>query len=55
MATVTGNSLIVKPSERDPGATMIIAELCQQAGQSISLAYTLNLMRPRYQAYRQVF
>ncbi|KAF9076137.1 methylmalonate-semialdehyde dehydrogenase [Rhodocollybia butyracea] len=32
MATVTGNSLIVKPSERDPGATMIIAELCQQAG-----------------------
>ena len=26
MAIVTGNTLIVKPSERDPGAAMIIAE-----------------------------
>lgn len=32
LATVTGNTLIVKPSERDPGATMIIAELCARAG-----------------------
>ncbi|EKC99141.1 methylmalonate-semialdehyde dehydrogenase [Trichosporon asahii var. asahii CBS 8904] len=32
LATVTGNTLIVKPSERDPGATMIIAELCKKAG-----------------------
>ncbi|XP_006454650.1 hypothetical protein AGABI2DRAFT_189895, partial [Agaricus bisporus var. bisporus H97] len=32
MAAVTGNTLIVKPSERDPGAAMIIAELCQRAG-----------------------
>jgi len=32
MATVTGNTIIVKPSERDPGAAMIIAELCQCAG-----------------------
>lgn len=32
LATVTGNTLIVKPSERDPGATMIIAELCKRAG-----------------------
>ncbi|WVF72915.1 methylmalonate-semialdehyde dehydrogenase (acylating) [Kwoniella sp. CBS 6097] len=32
LATVTGNTLIVKPSERDPGATMIIAELCEKAG-----------------------
>jgi len=32
MATVTGNTLIVKPSERDPGAAMIIAELCERAG-----------------------
>ncbi|KAK2461646.1 hypothetical protein APHAL10511_006109 [Amanita phalloides] len=32
MATITGNTLIVKPSERDPGAAMIIAELCQRAG-----------------------
>ncbi|RMD42795.1 hypothetical protein DV735_g2377, partial [Chaetothyriales sp. CBS 134920] len=32
LATVTGNCLILKPSERDPGAAMIIAELCQKAG-----------------------
>lgn len=32
MATVTGNTLLLKPSERDPGATMIIAELCERAG-----------------------
>lgn len=32
MATVTGNTLIVKPSERDPGAALMIAELCQKAG-----------------------
>ncbi|KAF8147503.1 Aldehyde/histidinol dehydrogenase [Mycena galopus ATCC 62051] len=29
---VTGNTLIIKPSERDPGAAMMIAELCQRAG-----------------------
>ncbi|KAF8898900.1 methylmalonate-semialdehyde dehydrogenase [Infundibulicybe gibba] len=32
MAAVTGNTLIVKPSERDPGAAIMIAELCQRAG-----------------------
>ena len=32
LATVTGNTLILKPSERDPGAAMIIAELCKRAG-----------------------
>ncbi|GAM85985.1 hypothetical protein ANO11243_039950 [Dothideomycetidae sp. 11243] len=32
IATVTGNTLIVKPSERDPGAMMILAELCEKAG-----------------------
>jgi len=31
MAIATGNTLILKPSERDPGASMIIAELCEQA------------------------
>ncbi|KAG6899361.1 hypothetical protein C0995_006172, partial [Termitomyces sp. Mi166 len=31
MAIVTGNTLILKPSERDPGAAMMIAELCQRA------------------------
>jgi malonate-semialdehyde dehydrogenase (acetylating)/methylmalonate-semialdehyde dehydrogenase len=32
VATVTGNCLILKPSERDPGAAMILAELAKQAG-----------------------
>ncbi|EPQ32270.1 uncharacterized protein PFL1_00467 [Pseudozyma flocculosa PF-1] len=32
MATVTGNTLVLKPSERVPGASMIIAELCERAG-----------------------
>jgi malonate-semialdehyde dehydrogenase (acetylating) / methylmalonate-semialdehyde dehydrogenase len=32
IATVTGNCLILKPSERDPGAAMILAELCKKAG-----------------------
>lgn len=40
MAIVTGNTLIVKPSERDPGAAMIIAELCKQAGKRRKRAQT---------------
>lgn len=32
VALATGNTLVLKPSERDPGAAMIIAELCQKAG-----------------------
>lgn len=31
-ATITGNTLILKPSERDPGAAMILAELARGAG-----------------------
>ncbi|PQE20914.1 methylmalonate-semialdehyde dehydrogenase protein [Rutstroemia sp. NJR-2017a BBW] len=32
IACATGNCLILKPSERDPGASMILAELAQKAG-----------------------
>ncbi|KAI3331848.1 putative methylmalonate-semialdehyde dehydrogenase [Xylariaceae sp. AK1471] len=32
IATVTGNTLILKPSERDPGASMILVELAKKAG-----------------------
>jgi malonate-semialdehyde dehydrogenase (acetylating)/methylmalonate-semialdehyde dehydrogenase len=32
IATVCGNTLILKPSERDPGAAMILAELAEKAG-----------------------
>ncbi|KAF1359531.1 Methylmalonate-semialdehyde dehydrogenase [Lizonia empirigonia] len=32
IAAVTGNTLVIKPSERDPGACMILAELAEKAG-----------------------
>lgn len=32
LSVAMGNSLIIKPSERDPGASMIIAELAERAG-----------------------
>ncbi|KAK8006547.1 Methylmalonate-semialdehyde dehydrogenase [Apiospora marii] len=32
IATITGNTLVLKPSEKTPGASMIIAELCRKAG-----------------------
>ncbi|KAF4979329.1 hypothetical protein FDECE_18079 [Fusarium decemcellulare] len=32
IATITGNTIILKPSERDPGATIILTELIQKAG-----------------------
>ena len=32
LAIATGNTMIVKPSERDPGAMMILAELTKEAG-----------------------
>lgn len=32
MAIATGNTMVLKPSERDPGATMMMAQLAQDAG-----------------------
>ncbi|PYH94852.1 Methylmalonate-semialdehyde dehydrogenase [Aspergillus ellipticus CBS 707.79] len=32
IAVITGNCLILKPTERAPGASMMIAELCKEAG-----------------------
>ncbi|PWY89923.1 Methylmalonate-semialdehyde dehydrogenase [Aspergillus heteromorphus CBS 117.55] len=32
LAVITGNCMILKPTERAPGAAMMIAELCKEAG-----------------------
>jgi malonate-semialdehyde dehydrogenase (acetylating)/methylmalonate-semialdehyde dehydrogenase len=32
LATVTGNTFVLKPSERDPGAAIFLAKLAQEAG-----------------------
>lgn len=32
MAAATGNTMLLKPSEKDPGASMILAKLAQEAG-----------------------
>ena len=31
-ALITGNTMVVKPSERDPGALMFLMQLAQDAG-----------------------
>ena len=32
MALATGNTMLLKPSERDPGAAMMLVKLLQDAG-----------------------
>ena len=32
MSLVCGNTMVLKPSERDPGATMMLMELMKEAG-----------------------
>lgn len=32
VAMVTGNTMVIKPSERDPGATMILMDMLNEAG-----------------------
>ena len=34
VATAAGNTMVLKPSEKDPGAALMLAELAQQAGES---------------------
>lgn len=35
LATAAGNSMVLKPSEQDPGAAMILAELALEAGKPL--------------------
>ena len=55
MAIATGNSLILKPSERDPGAAMIIAELAEMAGVSMHAEYFHCDAHHNVQGCRKVF
>lgn len=32
MAVAAGNTFVLKPSEKDPGAAVMLADLAQQAG-----------------------
>lgn len=32
LATATGNTMVLKPSEKDPGAALMLVELARQAG-----------------------
>lgn len=32
VATALGNTMVMKPSEKDPGAAMLLAKLAQEAG-----------------------
>lgn len=34
IATTAGNTFLLKPSERDPGAAMMLAELAMEAGEA---------------------
>jgi len=37
LATAAGNSMVLKPSEKDPGAAMMLAELALEAGELAGL------------------
>lgn len=46
IATITGNTLVLKPSERDPGAAMILAELVREAGFPPGVVNVIHGSRP---------
>jgi malonate-semialdehyde dehydrogenase (acetylating)/methylmalonate-semialdehyde dehydrogenase len=35
LALVTGNTMVLKPSEQDPGCAMLLVELAKEAGNNI--------------------
>ena len=41
MGVITGNTYIMKPSERDPGACMALVELLQEAGCPPGTCFTI--------------
>ncbi|TIC20126.1 3-chloroallyl aldehyde dehydrogenase [Wallemia mellicola] len=46
LAAVTGNSLILKPSERDPTASLLLAELAQKSGLPPGVLNIINGTHP---------
>lgn len=47
VSLVCGNTMLLKPSERDPGATMMLMELCREAGFP---AGTVNVIHGQHEA-----
>ena len=45
VACTTGNTFVLKPSEKDPGASMMLAELALEAGlpKLVLLLHTMNM------------
>ena len=52
MALITGNTMVMKPSERDPGACMFMMNLLNEAGFPKG---TVNVIHGSYNGRRIVF
>jgi malonate-semialdehyde dehydrogenase (acetylating)/methylmalonate-semialdehyde dehydrogenase len=52
MALVCGNTMVMKPSERDPGACMMLMELAKEAGFP---AGTVNVIHGAHKGARKYF
>lgn len=51
MAVTTGNTFVLKPSEKDPGAAMLLAELATEAGLPPGV---LNIVHGTYDVVNQI-
>lgn len=52
LATVAGNTMILKPSEKDPGAALLLADLARQAGLPDGV---LNIIHGQHQGKLKIF
>lgn len=49
-AIVTGNTCLIKPSEQDPGATLLMMELLQEAGAPPGVV-SVSLLKLKHNSY----
>ena len=54
VAAVCGNTMVVKPSERDPGATMMLMELANEAGFPPGVVNVIHGAHSGLSAYKNV-